>query len=189
MKNILSLALLLGVMLFITGCGSSKYNYAVKPTPLKEGTSKYHLENFKLTLDDSGRNETSNFMNEQKMKQEFEKSLTKFMKKNEILGSDDSYSIDLNLSYVRNYYYMGNSKSRTSIQLPYFKYEYKIYDKNKKLLATYSIPQSQIEYSTFEGAHAIGFQILAGQRKAEHEIEDINHISKYLVKNIAEMGR
>ena len=189
MKNILNLTILLGVMLFISGCGSSKYNYVVAPTPLEEGSSKYHLENFKFSLDDSDRNETSNFVNEEKMQEQFKSSLSKFMKKENILGAKDSYIIDLNLSYVRNYYYMGNSTSRTSVQLPYFKYEYKVYDINRKLLATYSIPQSQIEYGTLEGAHAISFQILAGQRKAEHEIEDIDHISKYLVKNIAEMGK
>jgi hypothetical protein len=190
MRKVIGNILLSIMAIFIlTACGSSKYNYAVNPTPLKEGNSKYYLSKLNFKLDDSDKGENSKFINESELKKSFEMSINKHLEKNNIKGTEDDFSIELDMTFWRNYYYLGNSKNRDSIKLPYFEYSYKVFDKNKKLLATYSIPQSVIEYGFFEGADVIMFKLLAGQRDQDDEPEDVNHISKYLVKNILEMGK
>ncbi|MCP4969039.1 MAG: hypothetical protein GY932_00425 [Arcobacter sp.] len=178
--------LLISLVLFI-GCGGSKYNYVTKPTPIKEGDSKYYLSKLNFKLDDD-KGENSKYKNESELKKSFVESINKHLAMNNIKGTKDDFSVEIDMTFWRNYYYLGSSKNRDNIKLPYFEYSYKIFDKSKKLLATYSIPQSAIKYGTFEGGHAIVFQILAFQRDQEHEPEDVNHISKYLVKNILEMG-
>lgn len=187
MKTITTLIVMCITIVF-TGCGSPTYNYTVKPTPIKQKESKFYLSKFNFTLDDSDRNSTSKFIKESAMKEEFRKSINEFLKKKNILGSNSDFSLELTMHYIRNYYYMGNSSSHTSIQLPHFYYEWKVYDKTNKLLATYEIPESVIDYGMLK-SHIVNFQILAGERKAKHEIEDIRHISKFLVKKLEELGK
>lgn len=187
MKQIYTLLLSIVVTLVFTACGSRNYNYIVTPSPIIEGSAKFTLNKFTFKLNDSDRNELSNFMNEDEMKNLFETSITRQMKENNLWDKDNGFLIDLEMQFDRRYYYMGNSKSRDSIQLPYFIYNYKIYNRNNQLLATYSIPKSTIDYGTVKGL-TVSFQMIAFQRKAIHEIEDIDHISKYLVKTWIEIG-
>ncbi|QKF83393.1 hypothetical protein [Halarcobacter ebronensis] len=168
-------------LVFFSGCGSM-YNYDVKPTPIKKAQSKYVVNNFDLTLDDSAKNPLNEtYKNESELKESFESFLTEALK-NKGLFSEDGYKVDITLFYSRVFNYGGNTLNK-----PQFYYTVKVLDKNNTQLASFSIPRSTTKYSYFKDI-AVNLQIGTFNRKAENEPEDIELISKTLVNELSELG-
>jgi len=184
MKKLSLSLLLLVVMISMSGCGSSMYNYVVKPTPIKKGASKYVIRNIDLKLEHGyGRNtENKTFKTESELKNSFKSFIEKALTNSSMLGSGKDFNIDLNINYKRIYNHGGNALNR-----PHFYYTVKVYDSNNTLLVDYSISKSTTKYSTFKDM-AVGTEIAAFQWDAEDEPQDIELISNTLVRELSELG-
>jgi hypothetical protein len=169
------------IVVFLVGCGGG-VNYAVKPTPLQQGKSTYQLGNFKLDLDDSSK-DPSNFeyLNQEGLANSFKNKITSQLKEQNIYG--DEYTIDVDMFYSRVFNIGGNKLNK-----PQFVYTVSILDKEGKLLASYTIPKSTTKYTYFREI-AVNMQIGTFNRGPENEPEDIELISKTLVRDIKEIGK
>jgi hypothetical protein len=170
--------------MWFTGCGSSMYNYSIKPTPIKQGEAKYVLKSINLKLEHgSGRNsENKTFKNENELKQSFEKFVTKELKKQSLLGGENSFKVTIDMNYKRTYNYGGNALNK-----PQFFYTVKVYNLEDKLLANFSVPKSTTKYGTFKEI-AVNAEISVFKWDAEDEPQDIELISKTLVEELSELG-
>lgn len=171
------------IALIFTGCGGSMYHYDVNPTPLKKGQTKYVLNNVTLALDHGhGRNlGNKTFANEEELKKSFEAFITQSLKEKDLFA-DNGFKLDIDLNYTRTYNYGGNALNK-----PQFFYTVKVLDTSNKPVASFSIPKSTTKYSYFQEI-AVNMQIGLYNWKAENEPQDIEHISKTLVKELNELG-
>ena len=169
--------------LIFTGCGGSMYHYDVNPTPLKKGQTKYVLNTVNLTLAHGhGRNLQNNtFANEEELKKSFEVFITQALKEKDLFA-ENGYKLDIDMNYTRTYNYGGNALNK-----PQFFYVVKVLDTNNKLIASFSIPRSTTKYSYAKDI-AVNMQIGFFKWKAEEEPQDIELISKTLVKELYELG-
>lgn len=182
MKKISLSLLLLAIGISMSGCGSM-YNYMVKPTPIKEGESKYILRDVDLKLEYGyGRNiENKTYKTEKELENSFKELILKELSEKAMLDNN-GFLVDVNIHYKRVYNHGGNS-----INKPEFYYIVKVYSKDGKLLADYSIGKSTTKYGTFKDI-AVNAEIGIFQWDAEDEPQDIALISKTLVKELSELG-
>ncbi|WP_375723216.1 hypothetical protein LXN10_11845 [Arcobacter sp. KX21116] len=182
-KFILSLVSIF-ILIGLTGCGSSMYNYNVEPTPIKQGKAKYTLKDFNLTLEHGhGRNiQNKTFINENELKKSFEMFINQELEKQSLKGNEKDYKISVTMNYTRVYNYGGNALNK-----PQFYYTVYVYNTQDKLLASFAIPNSTTKYGYFKDI-AVNLQIGTFQRKAEDEPEDIELISKTLVEELSKLG-
>lgn len=159
------------------------YHYDVNPTPLKKGEAKYVLHNVNLALDHGhGSNlENKTFANEEELKKSFEVFITQALKEKDLFA-ENGFKLDIDLNYTRTYNYGGNALNK-----PQFFYTVKVLDANNKPLASFSIPKSTTKYSYVKDI-AVNMQIGLYNWKAENEPQDIELISKTLVKELNELG-
>ena len=171
------------IALIFTGCGGSMYRYDVNPTPLKKGQTKYVLHNVNLALSHGhGRNLGNNtFASEEELKKSFESFITQSLKEKDLFA-ENGFKLDIDLNYTRKYNYGGNALNK-----PEFFYTVKVLDTNNKLLASFSIPKSTTKYSYFNEI-AVNTEIGLFKWNAEDEPQDIELISKTLVKELNELG-
>jgi hypothetical protein len=168
----------------ITGCGGSMYNYKVEPTPIKQESSKYIIRNVSLKLNHGhGRNlENKTFKNEDELKKSFVILLNKELKKQSLLGDNKSFQVDIDIDYTRKYNHGGNALNK-----PEFFYTVRIYNLENKLLADFTIPRSTTKYGYFKDA-AVNLEIAVFEWNAEDEPQDIELISKTLIKELSQLG-
>jgi hypothetical protein len=178
---------IIGLAFLLNGCGGSKYNYTVTPTPLKAKKTTYKLRTFNFTYAE-GRYATPNnkeYMSEKQLKEYFKTKIIEHLKKNNIYSQkeNNSFYIDINLEYIRNYYWGG-----VSLMKPHFKHTVKIFNSSNQEVAISTISYSEPKYAYFKEG-IVSAQILAGLRRQGGEIEDINLITKLLVNDLAEAGK
>jgi hypothetical protein len=163
------------------GCGSNVY-YQVKPTPLKQGKSTYTIDKFELRLEEPNKDITNpTYLTQEQLAESFREKITNQLKKQGIYG--DEYNIDIKMGYSRVFNIGGNKLVK-----PQFKYNIQILNKNNEPLAFYGIPLSTTEYSYFKEL-AVSTEIITFTRDAEDEPEDIELISKTIVREIKEIGK
>jgi len=184
MKKISLSLLLLAIVISMSGCSSSMYHYAVKPTPIKEGDSKYVIRNIDLKLEHGeGRNlENKTFKTDEELKNSFKSFIEQALKNESMLGNNEDFKVDISINYKRTYSYGGNALSK-----PKFDYVVKIYSADNKLLANFSIPKSTTKYSMFKEL-AVNAEIIIFKWDAEDEPQDIELISNTLVRELSELG-
>ncbi|MDR0467277.1 MAG: hypothetical protein LBG67_00285 [Campylobacteraceae bacterium] len=171
-------------MFGLSGC--SGVHYEVKPTPLKSGKSTYSVNKFDLTLDESRSTipEGDQYLNQEELKESFIGFFTKHLKEQKIYG--DEYKINVKMLYQRIFYF--EQFGGNSIVTPNFQYYVEIVDSSDKLIASYSIPMSNIKRSVFvQLAHTT--EQLFGQWDHEDEPIDIEFLSKIIVKEIKKLGK
>jgi len=175
----------LGVILtlMISGCGSV-YTYSVKPTPIKQGESKYTIRDMNLKLSHGdGRNlENTTFKTEDELKESFSSFIKVALEENSILGDNKSYQLDISVNYTRTYKYGGNALNK-----PRVSYEVKVYDSNNDLLAKHSTGEFTTRYASLMDTY-VNAQIIAFTWDAEDEPKDVQLISNLLVKDLVELG-
>lgn len=169
------------IALLFSGCGS-RYAYDVKPTPLKANKSTYEIKSIDFVLDHGhGRNlANKTFSNEKVTKKIFTSFLKKALVEEKISGNE--YFLDIKMYYLRKYNYGGNALNK-----PEFKYSINILDKENKLIAHYGIPMSTTKYGYFKDL-AVNTQIILFNRKAEHEPEDLELITKTMAIELSSIG-
>lgn len=175
--------LIVALVFAFTGCGSSKYNYTVEPTPLKKNESKYKLSKVNLKFSNDGISNSNNFPSESEVKSLFENDIKKYLKENNIY-SDKGYLLNIDLNYDRKFI----NTEGTSLNRPHFSYKVNITDKDGTNVANYRIAKSTTKYGYF-GEIKVNLQIGTYQRKADGEKEDIDLITKTLVKEIMDIGK
>ena len=86
------------------------------------------------------------------------------------------------MNYTRTYNYGGNALNK-----PEFFYTVKVLNNHNELLATFTVPRSTTKYDTFKDM-AVNMEIAAFKWDAEDEPQDIELISKTLVKELSQLG-
>lgn len=182
MKKISLSILFIAVVISMSGC--SKYNYYVEPTPIVQGKSKYIVQNVSLNLTNNGNknNENKTFKNEKELQKSFKKFIINELEKKSMLGSEDSYKVDIRINYKRIYTYGGNALAK-----PEFDYTVKVYNMSNDLLADFTIPKSTTNFGMLKEA-AITIEMALMQWDAEDEPQDIEVVSKVLVRDLSELG-
>ena len=183
MKKVIFSSLLVVLMTMISGCGSA-YTYNLKPTPIKQGESKYVVRNLELKLSHSdGRNtENKTFKTEVELQESFKSFIKEALVENSILGDSKGYQLDISINYTRVYNYGGNALNKPKVS-----YFVKVYDTNNKLLANHGTGEFTTKYASFKDAY-VNAQIATFTWDAEDEPKDIHLISNLLVEELSELG-
>ena len=184
MKKIIFIFSLILSVVFI-GC-SSRYVYHEKPTPIKQGITKYYLKNpvVNLTLGHGAIEGDKTFANQEALVAQFKKSLTQYLDEKKLLSSDEAKSdavIEVTIDFNRTFNYGGKALNK-----PKFSYQVNI-KKNGKLLVSYSVPEQVPTRGTVLDM-PYNAKIAAFQRGAEDELKDVSLISERISDEIAEIG-
>lgn len=184
MKRFSLSVLLFAIIVSFTGCSSSTYVYNVKPTPIKQGVSKYSIRNIDLKLvEGEGKNvENKTYISESELKNSFKAFIDKALLEKSMLADAASLQLDIDINYTRVYNYGGNTLNK-----PEFVYTVKVYNADNVLLATATIPKSTTFYGRFKDM-AVNLEIATFQWDAEDEPQDVELISKTLVRELSEIG-
>ncbi len=176
---------LLFIFALLTGC-SSKYAYHVKPTPLKEGTTKYYLDetNVELTLG-YGALDDGRFESKQQLTDSFKKHLIKNLKEQNILAESKSRSdalLVVNVDFHRVFNAGGKALNK-----PVISYSINVKNKEQVKLASFKMEKFQTSYGTF-GDIAVNVKIVAFKWVAEDELKDVNLVSKMITEDLYKLG-
>ncbi|MAM86979.1 MAG: hypothetical protein CME36_06700 [unclassified Hahellaceae] len=172
-------------VLFLAACASSPYKYYVEPTPLEANKTKYELRNLEvnLRLGDGAKPGDESFATQAQLRDEFEKSLRNHMKSKNILATDnsDNIHVDVSIDYLRRFNIGGGSLNK-----PELAHTVTISRDGEKL-ASFSQSGYTTKYGYLDDA-AVNFEIAAFSWDAEDEPKDVELVSEIIVKDLAKVG-
>ena len=183
MKN----TLLLALALVLVGCSSSPYVYHVKPTQLQSNETKYAINSVvvNLELGHGAIPGDETFATQEQLVEQFTASLTTHMKDKGIYVTEKDNSqflVDFEIDFVRTFNYGGKALNKPKIS-----HRVSVSD-NTQSLASFSRNDYTTSYGTF-GDTAVSLEILASSWDEEDEPQDVDRISEYLIKDLAELGK
>lgn len=185
--NFRSLLLVLLVSL-MSGC-ASKYTYHQSPTPLKNGVTKYYLDDVKvdLTLGEGARPESTEFYTKDQLTELFKRSLNSQLSEKGIaaVSKEDADAIlSIYVNYKRKFNWGGKS-----LNSPHFGFKIDARD-HEKPLATYDV--SGFNYKPdygFPRQTAVDLEIASFLWGADDEKKDIDRISYSIVYDVSKFGK
>lgn len=182
-KLIFIFSLILSIL--ILGC-SSRYTYYEKPISIKKGVTKYYLKDpvVVLTLGHGAIPGDKTFASQEELTAQFKKSLTQYLSNQKILAASqaDSYAdLEIKIEFERIYNYGGKALNK-----PILYYWFGI-KKDGKLLVSYNSEKGFINYGRIKEM-AVMAKIIAFQRDAEAELDDVKFISEKISEQIADIG-
>lgn len=176
------------VVIMVTACSSSRFNYVVDPTPLVQGKTLYSIKNVNVSITTFGikitkSNDVKGYMSENDMAKVFQEKITGYMKENNIYDSGKSpeYTLSLEIRYTRTFAVNSNK-----VISPSFSYSW-VVEKEGKQIASY-----QSRGMEFTGLKRFGEVLNTGSSdiNPEAELEYIDSISKYIVEeDIVNLGK
>ena len=134
--------------LMLSACASSPYSYYVKPTPIKQGESKYYLKtvNVKLNLGHGAIPGDKKFADQEKMTEEFNADLEKYLQKDGLAATemaDNALTVTVDIDYTRTFNYGGKALNK-----PHVSHFVTVYKGDKKLASF-----RQTNYTTKYGVY------------------------------------
>lgn len=179
--------LVASIVLFLTACSSSPYQYHVEPTTLEKGKTQYVLGDVtvKLTLGLGGKSNDARFASEEVLTQSFKDYLTTELQNKKILALDEVNAdavLNVSIDYERRFNYGGNALNK-----PYVSFTANV-TKDEQLLASFGESGFTTKYDYFKDI-AVNAQIAIYKWGAEDEPQDIELISKTIVDDAYQLGR
>ncbi|MCK6264251.1 hypothetical protein KP803_13300 [Vibrio sp. ZSDE26] len=169
----------------LSACASSPYTYHVEPTPLKKKETTYNIAevNVNLTLGHGANASNERFATQEEVQQQFKKYLVRNLDEEGVLAknSDEAVDVIVNIDYVRTFNHGGESLNKPEVS-----HSVTISSDSTKL-ASFAQPKYTTKYGTFEEI-AVNLEITASSWDEEDEPKDIEWISKFIAKDIANVG-
>ena len=173
------------MLVLLVGC-SSKYNYHVEPTPLKEGITKYSIDRVTVNLSfGHGNLNDGRFENQEQLTESFRKAILKNLKEKNLLAETKEKAdalIQVNVDYKRVFNWGGKALSKPKVS-----YDVNVYNKESVNLADFGLEPFTTSYGTF-GDMAVGIQIAAFKWGKQGELKDVNTVSKIITTDLAGLG-
>ena len=173
------------VVLFLTACSGSPYQYHVEPTTLEKGKTQYMLGDVtvNLILGHGGKPNDERFASEEALTQSFKQFLISHLNDRKILASDAaSAELNVSIDYERRFNYGGNALNK-----PHVSFTAKV-TQNGQLLASFGEYGFTTKYSGFKDM-AVNAQITAFTWGPEDEPKDIALISKTIIDDVYNLGK
>lgn len=173
------------MLVLLAGC-SSKYNYHVEPTPLKEGVTKYSIDRVTVNLTfGHGNLNDERFENQEQLTESFRKALIKNFKEQNLLAENKESAdalVQINVDYKRVFTIGGKALSKPEVS-----FNVNVYSKKDVNLADFSTKNFTTSYGTL-GDLAVNLEIGAFKWDKQDELKDVNLISKIITTDLAGLG-
>lgn len=175
------------IAVLLTGCGSGpSYTYFVKPTPLKENTTKYYLGKIdvNLTLGHGAIVGDKTFATQSMVTKQFKIFFIKHLKEEGVFAKSKSSAdaiVNVTVDYKRTYNYGGKSLNKPTVS-----HSIEIIQNKLKVASL-----SHGNYTTRHGYLkdlAVNIEIASFNWDEEDEPEDIELVAKLIAGDIAKAG-
>lgn len=165
------------MVLVITGCASK-----IQKIPSEAGVSEFTLDNVNvnLILGDNAIEGDTTFASQNDLQQQFQSSITKYLKKNNLLAvekSDGVAELNITIDYTRRFNWGGKALNKPEVS-----HVVDIYKGGENIL-TFSESGYTTKYSYLQDV-AVNVQIASFTWDEKDEPKDIDLVSSLIVKDI-----